>query len=100
MSRGWLTAATWLMSDDQVTAPTDSSASLWTVSDVARFLRCTPRHVVNLQANGLPYFYLGRLVRFSPEEVREYLKNHRRVAATQMRRSSQDARQNGSAAKC
>jgi hypothetical protein len=58
------------------------------VADVARFFGCTPRHVVNLQANGLPHFYLGRLVRFDPAEVREYLKSNRRIAATKLRRAA------------
>lgn len=62
--------------------------TLWTVSDVARFLGCTVRHVINLQANGLPYFYLGRLVRFDPAEVREFLKSNRRIAATKARRAA------------
>ena len=78
------------MPNDQTTAPFDAPGtpeSLWTVVDVARFFGCTPRHVVNLQANGLPHFYLGRLVRFDPAEVREYLKSNRRIAATKLRRA-------------
>ena len=79
------------MPNDQFTAPIDAPATpeiLWTVADVARFFGCTPRHVVNLQANGLPHFYLGRLVRFDPAEVREYLKSNRRIAATKLRRAA------------
>ncbi len=79
------------MLNDQNTAQLNSPATpeaLWTVADVARFFGCTPRHVVNLQANGLPHFYLGRLVRFDPAEVREYLKGNRRIAATKLRRSA------------
>jgi hypothetical protein len=79
------------MLNDQDTAQFDSPATpeaLWTVADVARFFGCTARHVVNLQANGLPHFYLGRLVRFDPAEVREYLKSNRRIAATKLRRSA------------
>lgn len=79
------------MLNDQDTAQFDPPATpeaLWTVADVARFFSCTARHVVNLQANGLPHFYLGRLVRFDPAEVREYLKSNRRIAATKLRRAA------------
>jgi excisionase family DNA binding protein len=79
------------MLHDQATAKSDSPPSpetLLTVADVARFFGCTPRHVVNLQANGLPHFYLGRLVRFDPAEVSEYLKSNRRIAATKLRRAA------------
>ncbi len=79
------------MLHDQATAKSDAPPTpetLWTVADVARFFGCTPRHVVNLQANGLPHFSLGRLVRFDPAEVREYLKSNRRIAATKARRAA------------
>ncbi len=75
------------MPNDQAAAtdPPAAIEALWTVEDVARFFGCTARHVVNLQANGLPHFYLGRLVRFDPAEVREYLHQNRRIAATKAR---------------
>ncbi len=63
-----------------------SGETLWTVPDVAKYFGCTPRHVVNLQANGLPYFYIGRLVRFDPAEVRDYLRSHRRLGPGVARR--------------
>ena len=65
--------------------------TLWTISDVARFFGCTVRHVHNLQAAGLPYFHLGRLVRFDPAEVRAYLQKNRRIAATRARHPSDAA---------
>jgi hypothetical protein len=43
--------------------------------------------VNNLQSAGLPYFYLGRLVRFDPAEVHAYLRANRRIAATRLRRA-------------
>ncbi len=79
------------MPDDQAAASSETHGTpetLWTVADVARFFGCTERHVINLQANGLPHFYLGRLVRFDPAEVREYLNANRRIAATKRRRSA------------
>ncbi len=54
---------------------------LWSMPDVAEYLGCTVRHVQNLMTAGLPHFKLGRLVRFSPEEVRAYLLKTRRVEA-------------------
>ena len=64
---------------------TAAAETLWTISDVARFFGCTVRHVHNLQAAGLPYFHLGRLIRFDPGEVRSYLQINRRIAATKAR---------------
>ena len=61
--------------------------ALWTPDDIAAFLRCTVRHVQNLQKSGLPYFHIGRLVRFDPDEVREFLKNNRRVSLSVERRA-------------
>jgi excisionase family DNA binding protein len=52
---------------------------LWTVEEVATFLRCTVRHVHNLLRSGLPHLYLGRLLRFDPQEVRAYLLKNRRL---------------------
>jgi excisionase family DNA binding protein len=52
---------------------------LWTVDEVATFLGCTVRHVHNLLRSGLPHLYLGRLLRFDPQEVRAYLLKHRRL---------------------
>jgi excisionase family DNA binding protein len=55
--------------------------NLWTVDEVAAFLRCTVRHVHNLCRAGLPHVYVGRLLRFDPIELREYLLKRRRIAA-------------------
>jgi len=52
---------------------------LWTVEQVARYFDCTVRHVYNLIGTGLPHLYLGRLLRFDPEEVRTYLHKTRVV---------------------
>jgi hypothetical protein len=59
--------------------PVECTEPLWTCAEVAAFLRCTPRHVHNLQRSGLPHLYLGSLLRFDPTEVRAYLLKHRRV---------------------
>lgn len=47
---------------------------VWTVDDVARELECSVRHVRKLVSeNKIPYLKIGRLVRFSPPRVREWL---------------------------
>ncbi len=47
---------------------------VWDVEDVARELNCSPRHVRRLVAeNSIPYSRVGRLVRFLPSKVREWL---------------------------
>jgi excisionase family DNA binding protein len=55
--------------------------TLWTTEDVARFFGCTVRHVQNLQKTGLPFFHIGRLVRFDAEEVQAYLRANRQLFA-------------------
>ncbi len=47
---------------------------VWTIEDVAAELHCSVRHVRNLVSeNKIPYFKVGRLVRFSPLRLREWL---------------------------
>jgi hypothetical protein len=48
---------------------------------VARFLNCSPRHVNNLIRGGLPCTYIGRLVRFCPDRVREFVNEKTRIRA-------------------
>jgi excisionase family DNA binding protein len=59
-------------------APT---TALWTIPEVARFLNCSPRHVNNLIRGGLPCTYIGRLVRFCPDRVREFVNEKTRIRA-------------------
>ncbi len=48
---------------------------IWTVEDVARELNCSQRHVYKLISNDkIPYSKVGRLVRFSPARVSEWLR--------------------------
>lgn len=48
---------------------------VWTVEDVARELQCSVRHVHKLISQGrIPYSKVGRLVRFSPVQVTEWLR--------------------------
>ncbi len=50
-------------------------ASLWTIDDVARYARCSVRHVTTLRQQGLPYRKLGHLVRFNPEAVKRWFED-------------------------
>ena len=53
-----------------------SEAVLWTIDDVARYARCSVRHVTTLRDHmGLPFHTLGHLVRFSPEAVKQWFEN-------------------------
>ena len=49
--------------------------SLWTIDDVARYARCSVRHVTTLREQGLPFRKLGHLVRFSPEAVKRWFED-------------------------
>jgi len=46
----------------------------WKVEDVAKALKCTPRHIYELVSLGkIPYAKVGRLVRFSPTRIQEWI---------------------------
>lgn len=48
---------------------------VWTVQDVARELCCSPRHVRKLVSDDkIPFSKIGRLVRFSPLRISEWLR--------------------------
>lgn len=63
------------MEDQKSTAAPENQASntLWTIEDVARYARCSLRHVSKLREQGLPFRKLGHLVRFKPEAVKAWL---------------------------
>ena len=52
-----------------------SEPSLWTIDDVARYARCSIRHVSKFREEGLPYRKLGHLVRFSPEAEKRWFED-------------------------
>ncbi len=53
-----------------------SEPYLWTIDDVARYARCSVRHVTTLrEQKGLPFRKLGHLVRFSPEAVMRWFED-------------------------
>jgi excisionase family DNA binding protein len=47
---------------------------LWSVADVARYLGCSERNIYFLIKSGLPCVRVGKLLRFEPEEIRQWLK--------------------------
>ncbi len=65
------------MEDQKSTAQSENHApeALWTMEDVARYARCSLRHVSKLREQGLPYRKLGHLVRFSPEAVKRWFED-------------------------
>lgn len=47
---------------------------VWSVEDVAKELSCSVRHVYKLiSGDKIPYAKVGRLVRFSPVKISEWL---------------------------
>lgn len=49
---------------------------VWTVDDVAKELNCSTRHIRKLVSrNRIPFFKVGRLVRFSPFKISAWLQN-------------------------
>ena len=48
----------------------------WTFADVARELQCSKRMVQKLvKDNRIPFAKVGRLVRFCPAKINEWIKN-------------------------
>jgi len=49
---------------------------VWTVQDVASELKCSARHIRKLVSDDrIPYFKVGKLVRFSPQRISDWLRN-------------------------
>ncbi len=65
--------------EDQKSAAQNSESpetkTLWTIDDVARYARCSIRHVTTLRDHGLPFRKLGHLVRFNPDAVKRWLED-------------------------
>ncbi len=51
-----------------------SGPGLWTIQELAKFLRCSERHVYILRRQGMPAIAVGGLVRFDPVRVRRWLE--------------------------
>lgn len=63
------------MEQTQTASPQNQepTETLWTIEDVARYARCSLRHVTKLRELGLPHRKLGNLVRFNPKVVKAWL---------------------------
>ena len=48
-------------------------SGLWTMRDVADFIKCSVRTVGNLQKAGMPFIKLGHLTRFEPKAVMRWM---------------------------
>jgi excisionase family DNA binding protein len=61
---------------------TDTIPHLLTIDQLAQRLGITVRHVRRLVAERrVPYYKVGRLVRFDPNEIDEWLRDRRRPVA-------------------
>ena len=60
-----------------------SSAPLgWiTEKELARHLRISVRHLVNLRKSGLPFIQLGSAVRYDMSEVEAFIRTNRRLSS-------------------
>jgi excisionase family DNA binding protein len=62
----------------QATSTECDETSLLTRDQTARRINCSPRNLHNIVVSGeLPYVKLGKLIRFIPADVDEYVKAHR-----------------------
>ncbi len=61
---------------------TDTIHQLLSIDQLAQRLGITVRHVRRLVAERrVPYYKVGRLVRFDPDEIGEWLRDQRRPVA-------------------
>jgi len=59
---------------DMITQPR-SVEHLWTIDDVAWFLRVTKQSIYNLTHKGeIPFLKAGQLIRFEPDKIRRWLR--------------------------
>lgn len=70
---------------DSVNNKNSEDVKLWTTTEVRRYLHVSAKTVFNLRQRGLPYINLGGAVRFNPQEVKNYLATHRRLATHGLR---------------
>lgn len=63
------------------THPTTPLEPLWNVADVSRFLGCSERNVYQLLQAGLPRLRVKGLLRFDPEEVRQWIRANNEASA-------------------
>jgi len=49
---------------------------IWTKEELAEYLKITVRMVDKLRGKGLPYFKVGKLVRFKKDEVMKWFEEN------------------------
>ncbi len=59
-----------------------------TEPELAKLLKVSVRHLINLRKVGLPYFQLGSVVRYDIVEVIGYLKLNRKLTSERTKRAS------------
>ena len=61
----------------------DSQEHLWTVEDVATYLQVKPETVRELSRQGIiPGFQVGRLWRYAPERIRQWIEELQQSGGT------------------
>ena len=61
---------------------TSSALPGWiTEKELARHLRISVRHLVNLRKSGLPFIQLGSAVRYDMSEVEAFIRTNRRLTS-------------------
>lgn len=61
---------------------TSSALPGWiTEKELARHLRISVRHLVNLRKSGLPFIQLGSAVRYDMSEVEAFIRTNRRLSS-------------------
>lgn len=61
---------------------TSSALPGWiTEKELARHLRISVRHLVNLRKSGLPFIQLGSAVRYDMSEVEAFIRANRRLSS-------------------
>lgn len=61
-----------------------------TEPELAKLLKVSVRHLINLRKVGLPHFQLGSVVRYDIVEVIGYLKVNRKLTSERTKRASKD----------
>tara|TARA_B100000902_G_scaffold127275_1_gene126748 strand:- start:33 stop:293 length:261 start_codon:yes stop_codon:yes gene_type:complete len=52
-----------------------TSAGLMNTKEIAQFIKLSPKQIGRLRNRGLPFLKIGKLVRFNPEAVLQWLQN-------------------------
>jgi excisionase family DNA binding protein len=74
-------------SNDAAATSGPPAARLWSVRELATFLKLTPKGVYGLcERNAIPYIRVGTRLRFEPRAVTAWLRHRRDVRHSRKRR--------------